>query len=169
MRFCTKGDLLSVSGHNTITSEQRTSTMKEFVVFSLALTAASALGVEHQPRDGGVPHSPRSRQVEAMACGSSNVLNFGEYAVLESPNYPRRYKNNVDCSWELVFPAGAEVFYSCETFRVKRGDYFTIGDESFYGNYFWGFGSFEVDLLDTQTSLQINFSSNRRRRSKGFR
>ena len=163
--------------------------MKELVVLALALSTTSTLGVEHQPRNNSVPHNPRvlvdissletlvepakddrkSRQVDAMACGSTNVLNFGEYAMLESPNYPRRYPNNIDCSWELVIPAGAEVFFSCESFRVRRGDYFTLGDYSFYGKYSTGFYGYQVELLDTQTSLQLGFTSDRRRRSRGFR
>jgi len=151
--------------------------MKEFVVFALALTATSGLGVEHQPRSlldistlDFLPGPDRkSRQVEPIACGSSHVLNFGEYVTLESPNYPGKYPNNVDCSWEVVFPAGSEVFFSCESFRVKRGDYFTLGDFSFYGRYTWGFSGYEVALLDTQTSLQLGFNSDRRRRSRGFR
>ena len=184
MRFCIKGELLLVSGHNTITS----TTMKELVLFALAFTSTLCSDVEHQPRDGGVPHQPRevmdihslgtlpapsktdrkSRQVDAMACGSTNVLNYGEYAVLESPNYPRRYPNNQDCSWELVIPAGAMVFFSCEYFWVRRGDYFIYGDAQFYGYDSDGFGQ-ELSLLDTQTSLHFGFTSNRRRKAKGFR
>ena len=158
--------------------------MKELVVLALALT--NTLAVVPQPRDD-VPHIPRdmidisslehspapakeenSRNVDALACGTTTVLNFGEYAVVESPNYPRRYPNNYDCSWELVVPAGAEVLLSCDYFWVRRGDYFTMGDNQFYG-YSEGFGGWEVELLDTQTSIYLGFSSNRRRRAKGFR
>ena len=142
--------------------------MKELVVFALAFTASTlCVDVEHQPRDGGVPHKPR--QVDAMTCGSTNVLNLGEYAVLESPNYPRRYPNNLQCFWELVIPAGAEVLFSCEYFHVKRGDYFIIGDDYFNGKYRAGFEDYEVELLDTQTTLHLGFTSNRRRKAKGFR
>ena len=163
--------------------------MKELVVLALALTTASSLEVEHQPRDGGVDHQPRevmdisslenppapheaerkARQVDGLACGSTDTLGFGEYVTLESPRYPRRYPNNVDCSWELIYPAGAQVFFSCEYFHVKRGDYFTLDQYQFDG-YSSGFSGQELDfLLDTQTSINLGFTSNRRRRGWGFR
>merc|ERR1719479_323647 len=163
--------------------------MKELVVLALALSTASSLDVEHQPRDGGVDHQPRevmdisflenppapheterkARQVDGLACGSTDTLGFGEYVTLESPRYPRRYPNNVDCSWELIYPAGAQVLFSCEYFHVKRGDYFTLDQYQFDG-YSSGFSGQELDfLLDTQTSINLGFTSNRRRRGWGFR
>jgi len=165
--------------------------MKELVVFALAFTSTLCVDVEQRCtgcRDGGVPHKPRavmdisslgtspapsktdrkSRQVAALTCGSTDVLTYGEYAVLESPRYPRRYPNNQDCSWELVIPAGAQVFFSCEYFWVRRGDFFIFGDDQFYGYDSDGFGQ-ELALLDTQTSLHFGFTSNRRRKAKGFR
>jgi len=162
--------------------------MKEFLVLALALTTTATLGVEHQPRNG-VEHQPRelldisslethpappasarkARQVDPLACGSTDVMGFGEYVVLESPNYPyKRYPNNFDCAWELVVPAGAEVLFSCEYFHVRRGDYFTMGEYQFYG-YSSGFSGYQVELLDTQTSINFGFTTNNRRKGWGFR
>merc|ERR1719221_457393 len=128
--------------------------MKELVVFALAFTSTLCSDVEHQPRvvmdihSLGILPAPsktdrKSKQVDAMTCGSTNVLNYGEYAVLESPNYPRRYPNNQDCSWEIVIPAGAQVFFSCEYFWVRRGDYFIYGDR----HPCWGSGVFLLRIF----------------------
>merc|ERR1712077_153737 len=81
-------------------------------------------------------------------------MGFGEYVVLESPNFPyKRYPNNFDCAWELVVPAGAEVLFSCEYFHVRRGDYFTMGEYQFYG-YSRGFRCYvDVEAGDFSTTV----------------
>ena len=155
--------------------------MKELVVLALALTSTLGVDVEHQPREvmdiSALEHHPapqktarKSRQeVAGLACGATDVLGFGEFVMLESPNFPNsRYPNNFHCSWELVVPAGAEVLFSCEYFHVKKGDYFTMGEYQFNG-FSSGFSGYELELLDTQTSINLGFSTNRRRRGWGFR
>merc|ERR1712066_729648 len=108
-------------------------------------------------------------EVEALACGSVDTLNYGEYAVLETPNFPnKRYPNNFDCEWELVFPAGAQLFISCDYFWVKRGDFFSVGEDEFYG-FSSGFSGRPVELLDTAASLSLGFTTNKRGRAWGFR
>merc|ERR1719397_117898 len=104
----------------------------------------------------------------SLACGSVDTLGYGEYVMLETPNYPWRYPNNADCEWELEFPAGAALSLSCEDFSVKRGDFLTIGDLQYYG-YSTGFQGMPIELEETAASLSLSFTSNRRKRSWGFR
>jgi len=154
----------------------------------LALSVASTLGDVHINPRGGVEIRPRggsidisslvkeplsnersSRQVDPLACGATDVLNFGEYATLETPGYPyNRYPNNFDCQWTLQFPAGAELLLSCDYFWVRRGDYFTIGETSYHG-YSAGFGGYKLEQLDSVVSLNFGFTTNRRGRGWGFR
>ena len=164
--------------------------MKKTVVVLLPFIISGIVGnppVPHQPRTeedydyddqsvdiGSLEHAPlttkhiSSRQVSALACGSTDILGYGEFTVLESPGYPDvKYPNNLDCQWELQFPAGAEVFFSCDFFWVKRGDSFSIGGLNYYG-YSAGF-SWSLSLEAGQSSLTFGFTTNRRRRGWGFR
>jgi len=120
---------------------------------------------------GDVPHIPRgpSRQVKSLACGSADTLNHGEYATLETPGFPNeRYPNNFDCQWDINFPAGSKVYLSCDYFWVKKRDYFSVGENKYYG-YSSGFDLWQLEVEDTATSLKFGFTSNRRGRAWGFR
>jgi len=154
--------------------------MNGLLVFSLALTSTLGHGVQIKPRGGPIDigtlvngplsNGRSSRQVEPLACGSTDSLNFGEYVMLETPGYPyNRYPNNFDCQWTVQFPAGAELLLSCEYFWVRRGDSFSIGESSYYGYSAAGFGGFKVEKLDTVASLNLGFTTNRRGKAWGFR
>ena len=164
--------------------------MKKTVVVLLPFIISGIVGnppVPHQPRTeedydyddqsvdiGSLEHDPlttkhiSSREVSALACGSIDILGYGEFTVLESPGFPDvKYPNNFDCQWELLFPAGAEVFFSCDFFWVKRGDSFSIGGLNYYG-YSAGF-SWSLSLEAGQSSLTFGFTTNSRERGWGFR
>ena len=165
--------------------------MKKIVVLLLPFIISRLVGkppVPHQPRTeddndyddqsvdiGSLEHDPlttkhiSSREVSALACGSIDILGYGEFTVLESPGYPYvKYPNNFDCQWELLFPAGAEVFFSCDFFWVKRGDSFSIGGLNYYG-YSAGFSGWSLGLEAGQSSLTFGFTTNSRRRGWGSR
>jgi len=104
-----------------------------------------------------------------LACGSVDTLNSGEYAVLETPNFPDElYPNNFDCERKVVFPAGAEVFLSCDYFWVKKGDYVSIGEQKYYG-YSSGFTGLQLELEEGASSLSLRFKTDSQGRAKGFR
>merc|ERR1719220_3078253 len=150
--------------------------MKVLLLITLAITLSIAdidIGtIFKTERSGGnVPHTPRaSRTTEcSLACGSVDTLNHGEYVTLETPGFPyERYPNNFDCQWDLNFPAGSEVYLSCDYFWVKKGDYFSIGEDTYYG-YSSRFDLWQMDLEDTATNLKFGFTSNRRKNAWGFR
>jgi len=156
--------------------------MKVLLGLALAINVCLGDGVDHQPKGGVIdigtlgarktPISKRSkssRNYEPLACGSQQSLNYGEYVTLQTPGYPyKKYPNNFDCQWELTFPAGAELFLSCDYFWLKNGDYFTLGDNQFYG-YSAGFQGWELDFLDGASSLSLGFTSNNRKKAWGFR
>ena len=51
--------------------------------------------VEHQPRFG------RDKQVEPLQCGAKDKLKDSEYAMIESPDFPDPYPNNVKCKYTI--------------------------------------------------------------------
>merc|ERR1719450_590835 len=152
--------------------------MKVVLLIALAINVSIAedpidIGtiLKTELRAGNVPHVPRASRTtdRSLACGSVDTLNHGEYVTLETPGYPyERYPNNFDCQWDLNFPAGSEVYLSCDYFWVKKGDYFSIGEDRYYG-YSSGFDLWQMELEDTATNLKFGFTSNRRRNAWGFR
>ena len=110
-----------------------------------------------------------SGQVPALACGTTETLDYGDFAVLETPEFPhKKYPNNLQCQWRLEFPAGSQVILSCEYFWLKYGDFFSFGGEKYYG-YSTGFSGWVLDLEDDISSLAFNLTTNGWKRARGFR
>ena len=110
-----------------------------------------------------------AKQFAPLQCGTVDTLNYGEYAVIETPGYGwGRYPNNYDCSWTLSIPASSQIYFSCDFFHVRKGDYLFIEDQSYYGYAAEGFG-FAAESPDTTVDLNLRFTSNARRRGYGFR
>merc|ERR1711976_801628 len=81
-----------------------------------------------------------------LECGTVDTLNYGEYAVIETPRFgERRYPNNYDCTWTLY-----------------------IEDQAYYGYAAEGFG-FNATSPNASVSLNLRFKTNRRGRGWGFR
>merc|ERR1719167_1106767 len=94
----------------------------------------------------------------------------GEYVVIETPKFGRRkYKNRYSCEWNLVIPANSNLWFSCEYFDVKRGDYLYIADMPLYGTSETGFYMEPVTSPDYDASVTLKFKTNKRRRGWGFR
>jgi len=110
------------------------------------------------------------RQFAPLACGANDTLNYGEYAVIETPKFGRRkYKNNYNCEWNLVIPANSNLWFSCEYFDVKKGDYLYLAEMSLYGYSDTGFYMEPVTSPEYDVSVTLRFETNRRRRGWGFR
>jgi len=140
-------------------------------------------GVQAQPRDtpidiGSVTLPPaytrkaemsREGDYEPLDCGAVDQLGHYELSVIESPSYPYRYPNNGNCSWTFAIPDNTNVWTWCETFAMRRGDYFHLDGQRWYGfadEYGFLFPTIEVA---EGRDVMMGFSSNRRRRANGFR
>ena len=112
-----------------------------------------------------------SRQYSPLVCGINDTLHYGEFAVIETPNYANygRYPNNHDCSWTIQIPASSEILFWCEYFHVRRGDYLFIQDQAYYGYASEGFQFDPITSPDVTSTLNLRFRTNRRGRGYGFR
>merc|ERR1719219_2106675 len=114
---------------------------------------------------------PRSRQVEPLSCGSTDQLSDMEYATVETQNYPGQYPNKHNCKWNFEIPEQSQVYLSCESFDVMRGDWLkVIGTNMLlrlYGSIPNGFWLPLPPILGTSLSLQ--FKSNKKKNASGFR
>merc|ERR1719367_1962974 len=152
----------------------------------LLLASGCVLGdVDHIPRQLDMRGDPidvatlsmgrkgmarNGRQFAPLACGANDTLNYGEYAVIETPKFGRRkYKNNYNCEWNLVIPANSNLWFSCEYFDVKKGDYLYIAEMPLYGYSDTGFYMEPVTSPEYDVSVTLRFETNRRRRGWGFR
>ena len=123
---------------------------------------------------GGNMRKASARQYAPLECGSQDTLHYGEYAVIETPNYGKkgrkgRYPNNFECKWDIEIPASSELLMWCEFFQVRRGDYLYIFDQGYYGYAKDGFSFPTMTSPDETATLSLSFKSNRRRNGKGFR
>merc|ERR1719402_1712327 len=110
------------------------------------------------------------RQFAPLECGANDTLNYGEYVVIETPKFGRRkYKNRYSCEWNLVIPASSNLWFSCEFFDVKKGDYLYIADMPLYGYSDTGFYMEPVTSPEYDVSVTLRFETNRRKRGWGFR
>ena len=80
--------------------------MKEFYfVLVLLLEGFSAANIPSLRGDGSeVEHQPRfgrDKQVEPLQCGAKDKLKESEYAMIESPDFPNPYPNNVKCKYTI--------------------------------------------------------------------
>merc|ERR1719367_934252 len=152
----------------------------------LLLASGCVLGdVDHIPRQLDMRGDPidvatlsmgrkgmarNGRQFAPLACGANDTLNYGEYAVIETPKFGRRkYKNNYNCEWNLVIPANSNLWFSCEFFDVKKGDYLYLAEMPLYGYSDTGFYMEPVTSPDYDVSVTLRFKTNKRRRGWGFR
>jgi len=110
------------------------------------------------------------RQFAPLECGANDTLNYGEYVVIETPKFgKRKYKNRYSCEWNLVIPASSNLWFSCEFFDVKRGDYLYIADMPLYGYSDTGFYMEPVTSPDYDVGVTLKFKTNKRKRGWGFR
>merc|ERR1712227_85627 len=115
-----------------------------------------------------------SRQYSPLECGSTDTLHYGEFAVIETPNYGKKgrkgkYPNKFECQWDVEIAANSELLFWCEYFQVRRGDYLYIFDQGYYGYAKDGFSFPTMTSPDETATLSLSFKSNRRRNGKGFR
>merc|ERR1711976_486988 len=110
-----------------------------------------------------------AKQFNPLACGTVDTLNYGEYAVIETPGFGYLlYRDNYDCSWTLNIPASSELYFTCEYFHVRYMDYLLVGNFAYYGYAHYGFG-FNATSLVSSGSLNLRFKTNRSGRGWGFR
>jgi len=121
------------------------------------------------PKD--LPIKPKLvKQVDALPCGESANLAAGQEVTIQSRRYPKKYRNRENCTWEFNIPADHSLDIFCEFFHVKKGDFMEIVNvfRPFNG---YAPNGFEV-LLEPSSmdyTLQIRFTSNKRKRGKGFK
>ena len=98
----------------------------------------------------------------------NSILTSSNIAHMSGPRYPRKYPNNANCSWSLAIPAESSVWLSCETFSLERGDTLAVNGTEHQGAVSPG-AWVMVPLTNTAAyTLDITFTSNRRRSSRGF-
>ena len=106
----------------------------------------------------------------SLDCGVTDKLEDGEYATIESRNYPNYYPNKHNCVWTIITPPQASVYISCDTFDVRSGDLLTVGNIELAGrsneDESWGF---DVHPVMSDNKLTIRFKTNKRGSGAGFR
>merc|ERR1719273_653632 len=114
----------------------------------------------------------RPRQVEPLSCGSTDQLGDMQYATIETQNYPGQYPNKHNCRWNLEIPQHSQVYLSCESFDVMKGDWLKVIGKNMmlrlYGsipNGFW----LPLPLTSGSTTLSLQFKSNKKKSGSGFR
>merc|ERR1719219_1895229 len=114
---------------------------------------------------------PRSRQVEPLSCGSTDQLSDMEYATVETQNYPGQYPNKHNCKWNFEIPEQSQVYLSCESFDLQRGDTLKLVGKNvlfrLYGSIPNGFWLPLPPIVGT--SLNLQFKSNKKKNASGFR
>ena len=171
--------------------------MKLFICALAVSALAQEVPVPHQPRDfQPVPPEPRQtlpppkdiqeipapewagrdnlpmdrQDYQPLACGTVDELQGGELAVIQTPNYPYNYPNRARCRWVFQVPAGVNVWTWCETFNVRRGDYFHLDGQRWYGYGDPEMGTlFEPVTVDAARNVIMKFTSNRRGQQTGFK
>jgi len=109
------------------------------------------------------------RDFSPLDCGVTDTLHYGEFAVIESPDFgEEKYPNKFKCTWKLVIPANSKVLFSCDSFDVKKGDYLYFEDTPVKGSK-KGFSWDPVQYPDYDVTITIKFTTNKRKRGKGFR
>ena len=115
-------------------------------------------------------HAPVSKNsdVEPLRCNGRDSLQDGEVVSIQTPRYPKKYRKNSACTWDIDIPADSKVTIYCETFDLKRGDYFTIGD---IGMYYGVASAFSFPVIENQAAytLALKFESDKKRNGRGFR
>merc|ERR1719481_587220 len=144
--------------------------MKGVLLFTLCLLGTALSKQLITPR--GVEIKPR--EYSPLECGSTDTLHYGEFAVIESPNYGKKgrkgkYPNNFECTWDIEIPASSELLFWCEYFNVKRGDYLYIFDQGYYGVAKDGFSFDPMTSPDETATLNLRFKSNKKKNGRGFR
>ena len=115
------------------------------------------------------PGPDHSSGVQALPCGAVDTLEYGQFAVLETPEFPdKKYPNDFHCQWRVEVPAMSQVLLSCDYFWLKYGDFFSFGGENYYG-YSTGFSGLALDHEDDISILAFNFTTNGWKRARGFR
>jgi len=116
------------------------------------------------------------KQFAPLECGVHDTLNYGETAVIESPNFgSQKYPNSYSCQWNLLIPANSNLWFSCEFFDLKNGDYLYL-ENILTGEYvpltgtsYTGFAMEPVQSPDYDFSVTLHFMTNSRRKGWGFR
>ncbi len=54
-----------------------------------------------------------------IACGGTVELSYGMYEVIESPNFPGQYDDNLACYWYVTVPPGQRVLVTFDAFDVS--------------------------------------------------
>ena len=132
---------------------------------------------DDQPIDVGTLNKGRTmrkasaKQYSPLECDSKDILHYGEFAVIETPNYAdyERYPNDFDCKWDIEIPANSELLFWCEYFDVRRRDYLYIMDQAYYGYAPEGFKLPPSTSPDETATLSLRFKSNRGGTGYGFR
>merc|ERR1719384_609153 len=154
-----------------------------FLILCFFLTGFTCNTVSPSPREArdidvstlvkprmAVAATNSTRQVEPLSCGATDVLRDMEYAVIETENYPGQYPNRHNCRWNLEIPQNAAVYFSCETFDLKKGDTLKITGSNMmfrlYGSISYGFW---MQLPVMGNTLSLQFKSNKKKAGGGFR
>jgi len=157
-----RGDPIDVATLSARQMDPRSEESEEEMRVDPIDVATLSMGRKGMARNG--------RQFAPLACGANDTLNYGEYAVIETPKFGRRkYKNRYNCEWNLVIPANSNLWFSCEYFDVKKGDYLYLAEMPLYGYSDTGFYMEPVTSPDYDVSVTLRFETNKRRRGWGFR
>jgi len=122
--------------------------------------ASLSMGRKSMERNG--------KEYAPLECGVTDTLHYGEYVVIESPNFgEEKYPNKYKCTWKLNIPANSEILFSCDSFDVKKGDYLYYEDTPVKGSK--GYFSLDPIKYPDEVTITLQFKTNKKRKGKGFR
>ncbi|XP_077982534.1 dorsal-ventral patterning tolloid-like protein 1 [Glandiceps talaboti] len=107
-------------------------------------------------------------------CGGTVYISTGEIMNIESPNYPRHYDNNLDCTWIIINPVGDNILFNFTNMDTELGyDYVQFGSGSTPiknqdTRKYWG-SILPVVFETTGSDAWLTFHSDGSRTGRGFR
>ena len=99
----------------------------------------------------------------SLKCDNSETID----ALIETPRYPLKYWNNVQCKWRIMMPEQSIGYIYCDDFQLNYGDYFFVGRQRYFGKKPYAY--FEQPGNTTTHNLKLKFKSDSKYRNTGFR
>merc|ERR1711972_1272226 len=99
----------------------------------------------------------------SLKCDNSETID----ALIETPRYPLKYWNNVQCKWRIMMPEQSIGYIYCDDFQLNYGDYFFVGRQRDFGKKPYAY--FEQPENTTTHNLKLKFKSDSKYRNTGFR
>ncbi|KAK7073181.1 hypothetical protein SK128_005695 [Halocaridina rubra] len=122
---------------------------------------------------GTMSLGPKTRRLTTLSCGS-HVMNKGQRVAIQSPNFPRAYRNDYRCQYEITCNAREDTYleFICPVFQLENSRGCTadrlIVTYKKYRSLKCGTNS-PHGTKTTDGWARLTFFTNSQRNAKGFR